>query len=103
MGSSSQEPEAAQGHAPVDAAQGQAPADAAQREPAEAAQREAAPAEAAAARPVEEGGDAYHTRIVIRPGGEVLIENLSMDLIELAELLDPDAKVTCEAPEPLPE
>jgi hypothetical protein len=56
-----------------------------------------------AARPVEEGGDAYHTRIVIRPGGEVLIENLSMDLIELAELLDPDAKIACEAPEPLPE
>ncbi len=52
---------------------------------------------------MEEGGDAYHTRIVIRPGGEVLIENLSMDLIELAELLDPDAKIACEAPEPLPE
>lgn len=93
MASSTEEPSAKPGHAPTDAA------------PTDAAQIEAAPAEAASApaRPVEEGGDAYHTRIVIRPGGEVLIENLSMDLIELAELLDPDAKIACEAPEPLPE
>lgn len=48
--------------------------------------------------PVEEGGDAYHTRIVIKPDGEVLIENLSMDLIELAELLDPDSPVACDVP-----
>jgi hypothetical protein len=48
--------------------------------------------------PVEEGGDAYHSRIVIKPDGEVLIENLSMDLIELAEMLDPDSPVACALP-----
>lgn len=40
------------------------------------------------------------SRIIIKPGGEVIIENLSMSLLELAELLDPDAKLSCRLPSP---
>lgn len=43
--------------------------------------------------------DLFHSRIVIRKDGEVVIENLSMDLMELALLLDPDTPVACEVPE----
>ncbi len=42
--------------------------------------------------------DLFHSRIVIKKNGEVVIENLSMDLMELALLLDPDTKVACEVP-----
>ena len=61
-------------------------------------QEEAAPEVSPASRPVEEGGDAYHSRILIKPGGEVVIENLSMDLMELVEMLDPDSPVVCQIP-----
>jgi hypothetical protein len=44
--------------------------------------------------------DLFHSRIVIKKNGEVVIENLSMDLMELALLLDPDTKVGCDVPEP---
>ena len=52
-----------------------------------------------------EGEDGFHSRIVIKPDGEVLIENLSFDLMELALLLDPEAEMACEVPdgEPTPE
>ncbi len=43
--------------------------------------------------------DALRSRIVIKPDGQVLIENLSLDLMELALLLDPDAQVTCDLPQ----
>jgi hypothetical protein len=35
------------------------------------------------------------TRIVIRPDGEVVIENLSALLAEVAEELDPDGEIAC--------
>lgn len=38
----------------------------------------------------------YKTRILIKPNGEVIIENLSMDLVELAMALDPDGEVACD-------
>ena len=39
--------------------------------------------------------DSYHSRIVIKKDGEVIIENLSMDLMELALMLDPDSPIAC--------
>ncbi len=54
----------------------------------------------AAATGQQTSDEEYHSRIVIKPDGEVLIENLSMDLMELALLLDPEAEVACELPEP---
>ena len=36
--------------------------------------------------------------IMIKPDGEIVIENLSIDLMELLEMLDPDAEVACELP-----
>lgn len=40
------------------------------------------------------------SRIVIRPGGEVVIENLTADLLDVAYELDPENPgVTCDAPE----
>lgn len=48
----------------------------------------------------QSGDDEYHSRIVIKPDGEVLIENLSVDLMELALMLDPDAEIGCELPQP---
>ncbi len=44
----------------------------------------------------EPGGERYKSRIVIRPNGEVVIENLSLELMELAEALDPDGAIACE-------
>ena len=40
--------------------------------------------------------DLFHSRIVIQKDGKVVIENLSMDLMELALLLDPDAPIACD-------
>lgn len=40
--------------------------------------------------------DLFHSRIVIQKDGKVVIENLSMDLMELALLLDPDTPVACQ-------
>ena len=42
--------------------------------------------------------ETQHSRIMIKPDGEVVIENLSIDLMELLEMLDPDAEVACELP-----
>ncbi len=38
------------------------------------------------------------SRIVIRADGEVVIENLSETLVEVALSLDPDAELACELP-----
>jgi hypothetical protein len=38
------------------------------------------------------------SRIIIRPDGEVVIENLSEALAEVALSLDPDADLACELP-----
>jgi len=59
------------------------------------------PPEAIPDGPVEsdEEEDSYQSRIIIKPNGEVVIENLSIDLMELLERLDPDAEVACEVPE----
>ena len=46
--------------------------------------------------------DTEHSRIMIKPDGEIVIENLSIDLMELLELLDPDVEVACELPEDHP-
>ncbi|MBH23598.1 MAG: hypothetical protein CMH57_03845 [Myxococcales bacterium] len=46
--------------------------------------------------------DSYQSRIIIKPNGEVVIENLSIDLMELLERLDPDAEIACEVPEEHP-
>jgi hypothetical protein len=48
----------------------------------------------------EANAETYSSRIVIKPGGEVLIENLSMDLMELALMLDPEAPVACNIEPP---
>ena len=42
--------------------------------------------------------ETQHSRIMIKPDGEIVIENLSIDLMELLEMLDPDAEVACELP-----
>jgi len=44
----------------------------------------------------EPSDERYKTRILIKPNGEVIIENLSMDLVELAMALDPDGEVACD-------
>ena len=44
----------------------------------------------------KDDSDAMTSRIVIKDSGEVIIENLSMDLMELALLLDPDVPVGCQ-------
>jgi hypothetical protein len=46
-----------------------------------------------------QGPDDMRSRIIIKPGGEVIIENLSLDLMELAMALDPDSGVACELPQ----
>ena len=38
------------------------------------------------------------SRIIIRPGGEVVIENLSERLVEVALELDPESDLTCRLP-----
>ena len=52
------------------------------------------PDEAASAPDTPE--ESYKSRILIKPNGEVIIENLSMDLMELALALDPDNDVACD-------
>ena len=47
----------------------------------------------------EQGPDDMRSRIIIKPGGEVIIENLSLDLMELAMALDPSSGVACELPQ----
>lgn len=47
------------------------------------------------AQPEEEEEEQYHSRIIVKPNGEVLIENLSIDLMELALMLDPEAQIGC--------
>ncbi|MEL6182572.1 MAG: hypothetical protein AAFS10_26685 [Myxococcota bacterium] len=54
---------------------------------------------AESAEPPQEDDDSYESRILIKPNGEVVIENLSIDLMELLEMLDPDAEAACEIPE----
>ena len=62
--------------------------------------REEVLAALAAATDPNQDPDAMSSRIVIKKGGEVIIENLSMDLMELALLLDPDSDIGCDlAPE----
>lgn len=39
------------------------------------------------------------SRIIIKKSGEVIIENLSIDLVELAMALDPDSEVACDLSE----
>jgi hypothetical protein len=54
------------------------------------------------ARPAEPAAEPREeTRIVIRPDGEVVIENLSELLAEVALELDPEVDLTC-APEDAP-
>ena len=52
----------------------------------------------AAATDPDQDPDSTRSRIVIKPDGQVLIENLSVDLMELALLLDPTAEIGCEIP-----
>jgi hypothetical protein len=46
--------------------------------------------------PTPAGDDLFHSRIIITPDGKVIIENLSMDLMELALMLDPESPVACD-------
>jgi len=43
--------------------------------------------------------DDMRSRIIIKPDGEVIIENLSIDLMELALILDPDSEIGCGLPQ----
>lgn len=57
--------------------------------PADIPREDAVPAAASDETPSEE------SRIVIRPDGQVVIENLSALLAEVATSLDPDAELAC--------
>lgn len=61
-----------------------------------AADADSDPVRAAAPAPVRVPLE--ESRIVIRPDGEVVIENLSEALAEVALSLDPDADLACELP-----